>query len=54
MGRIVPEIGDKTIRELVHYSYRLLYKLSPNRIEVLAIIHGKQNFAKTFENSKKL
>ncbi len=54
MGRIVPEIGDKNIRELVLYSYRLLYKLSPNRIEVLAIVHGKQNFAKTFDNSKKL
>ncbi len=49
MGRVVPEISNPSIRELIIYSYRLIYEISPNRIEILAIIHGKQNFEETFD-----
>ena len=41
MGRIVPEIDNPDIRELIVYSYRLIYQISPDRIEILAIIHSK-------------
>ncbi len=44
MGRIVPEIGTPDIRELFVYSYRLVYELIPNGVQILAVIHGKQNF----------
>ena len=44
MGRIVPEIKDTNIRELFIYSYRLIYEIRHNRIEILAIIHGKRDF----------
>ncbi len=54
MGRIVPEIGDENIRELIIYSYRLLYEISPKRIEILAIIHGKQDISETFDKYEKL
>jgi plasmid stabilization system protein ParE len=53
MGRIVPEICNPNIRELIVYSYRLVYEISPNRIEILAIIHGKQDFLETFEKKGK-
>jgi len=46
IGRIVPEIGDSKIRELIIYSYRLIYEIYPDRIEILALIHGKRNFSK--------
>ncbi|MBF0559758.1 MAG: type II toxin-antitoxin system RelE/ParE family toxin [Nitrospirae bacterium] len=46
VGRIVPEIGDPHIRELLIYSYRLIYEVFPNRVEVLALIHSKRNFIK--------
>ncbi|MFQ5753477.1 MAG: type II toxin-antitoxin system RelE/ParE family toxin [bacterium] len=49
MGRVVPEIATKSIRELIIYSYRLVYEISRDRIEILAIIHGKQDFSKTFD-----
>lgn len=52
-GRIVPEIEDPNIRELIIYSYRLIYEISPNRIEILAIIHGKQDFSGTFDKQRK-
>lgn len=45
-GRIVPEIGNPNVREILIYSYRLIYEVFPDRIEVLALIHSKRNFIK--------
>jgi toxin ParE1/3/4 len=53
MGRIVPEVEDPNIRELIIYSYRLIYEISPKRIEILAIIHGKQDFPRTFDRQRR-
>ncbi len=39
-GQVVSEFGDQTIRELLVMPYRLVYKVSPERIIVLALIHG--------------
>ena len=44
MGRIVPEIDDPNVRELFVYSYRLIYEINPDGLEILAIIHGKRDF----------
>lgn len=48
VGRIVPEIGGPNIRELIIYSYRLIYEVFPNKIEILALIHGKRDFTQEF------
>lgn len=53
IGRIVPEIGDPSIRELLIYSYRLIYEIFTDKVEVLALIHSKQNFIKDFLNEKR-
>jgi toxin ParE1/3/4 len=42
IGRIVPEIEDGNIRERFVYSYRVVYQVEPNRILVIAVIHGKR------------
>jgi len=42
-GRIVPEFDDENVRELIVYSYRVIYRLQENEIVVAAIIHGKRN-----------
>ncbi len=44
IGRAVPEISDQNIRELIVYSYRLIYGISETGIEILAIIHGRRDF----------
>ena len=44
IGRIVPEIGEVNIREVIVYSYRLIYEISSDKIEVLTLIHCKQDF----------
>ena len=42
VGRIVPEIGDKNIRERFVYSYRLIYRVETSRIIIAAVIHGSR------------
>ncbi len=43
-GRVVPEIGEPRIREVIEGPYRIIYHILPDRIEVLAVLHGAQNF----------
>ena len=47
-GRIVPETSDQNIRELIVYSYRLIYEISEGGIAILAIIHGRRDFNSTW------
>jgi addiction module RelE/StbE family toxin len=42
IGRVVPEIGDEGIRERFIYSYRLVYRVEPEQILIVAVIHGKR------------
>lgn len=41
-GRIVPELGDAHVRERFMYSYRMIYEVRPERIDVLAVLHGRR------------
>jgi plasmid stabilization system protein ParE len=42
-GRVVPETGDDTIRELFVKGYRLLYKVGDDFVLILAVIHGRRD-----------
>jgi toxin ParE1/3/4 len=42
-GRMVPELNKDAVRELSLYSYRILYEIMPDHIEVLAVIHKRRN-----------
>jgi len=42
LGRVVPEIGDPSIRERFAYSYRIIYRLEAERVLVAAVIHGSR------------
>jgi toxin ParE1/3/4 len=41
-GRVVPEIDNKTVRELLYGNYRIIYRLEGKRLSVLTVRHGKQ------------
>lgn len=41
-GRVVPELNQPDLRERFIYSYRLIYRIEPQRILVTAVIHGKR------------
>ena len=42
-GRKVPEFDDDNLRELIAYSYRIIYRVEEADVIVAAVIHGKRN-----------
>ena len=50
MGRVVPEIQDENIREILIYSYRVVYRISKNDAEIAAIIHAKRDFKEAMKD----
>ena len=42
-GRRVPEATTLDIRELIEFPYRLIYRIQAETVEILAIIHGRQD-----------
>jgi plasmid stabilization system protein ParE len=53
IGRIVPEINDPNIRELIIYSYRLIYEVILDGVQILALIHSKRNFTGKLDDLRK-
>jgi len=45
-GRIVPELQQPNVRELLVQRYRLIYEVFDTKIEILAFIHGARDFAR--------
>ena len=43
-GRIVPELGDRRYRELLVSSYRLVYRVSEEAVNIVAVVHGARDF----------
>lgn len=41
-GRIIPEINNYFIRELIYGNYRIIYRIEEKRVSILTIRHGKQ------------
>jgi addiction module RelE/StbE family toxin len=45
MGRRVPEAKATDLRELIVDSYRLIYRLRSERVDILAVVHGSRDLA---------
>ncbi|MCX9015104.1 MAG: type II toxin-antitoxin system RelE/ParE family toxin [Candidatus Methanoperedens sp.] len=39
-GRTVPEYEQEDIREVIFQSYRVVYRVKPDVVEIVAIVHG--------------
>jgi plasmid stabilization system protein ParE len=46
-GRVVPEYGKASIREVVRGAYRVIYRIIDDAVEVLAVLHGAQKLPST-------
>ncbi len=44
LGQIVPEINKDNIREIVLGNYRIIYRLSSDKIHILTIYHTSRIF----------
>lgn len=42
-GRIVPEYDAPDIREVIERSYRIIYRVKPDQIDIVAVVHGAQS-----------
>lgn len=40
IGRVVSEVGDERIRELLFRTFRIVYRAEPDRITVLSVLFG--------------
>ncbi len=49
-GRKVPEYNEDNIRELIEKPYRIMYRIKPDGIDVLAVIHGAKLLPKEIGN----
>ena len=44
-GRIVPEINNHAIREIIYGNYRIIYQISGKEIEILTVRNFKRKIA---------
>lgn len=45
LGRVVRESNMPDVRELVYQGYRIIYRLSENRIDILTVLHGSRDLS---------
>lgn len=45
-GRVVPEMGDESFREVIHRNYRIIYMYWPDedKVEILTVFHASRPF----------
>jgi toxin ParE1/3/4 len=49
IGRIVPELENYDLREVICQNYRIVYRVRDNEdVEILAVLHAARNFKKAF------
>ena len=41
-GRMVPEYQAADVREVIERPYRIIYRIKPDQIDVLAVVHSAQ------------
>ena len=50
-GRLVPELADPAVRELLLARYRLVYELFPERVVILRVIHASRDFESAWRDT---
>ncbi len=43
LGRVVPEVEVEYVREIVREGYRIVYVEVSGDVEILAVLHGRQD-----------
>ena len=52
-GRVVPEFSDPAIHELLIKRYRLIYRCSEKRVEIVAFIHGARDLRRFRQKTRR-
>ena len=43
-GRVVPELGDPAVREVIHGAYRIVYERAVDALTVLTVFRASRQF----------
>lgn len=43
-GRVVPELQDETVREMIVGNFRIVYRVTPDEVQVLTVFHAARQF----------
>jgi toxin ParE1/3/4 len=46
-GRVVPELLNPAIREIIYKGYRIIYQLTPDTVQVLSVFEGHRQLRQT-------
>lgn len=49
-GRMVPEYGRETIREIFEGDYRVIYRIRSQQVDVLTVRHGARQMPQRLRN----
>jgi plasmid stabilization system protein ParE len=41
-GRMVPKLGRPEVREVIEAPYRVIYRLTEDHVEVVAVVHARR------------
>jgi len=52
IGRIVPEFGDESLREVIFQNYRLIYRIAGDRAGVLAVWHSAMDVTRAAQRRR--
>ncbi len=44
-GRVVPEVGEASLREIIFGNYRIVYRLHRDAAAILTVFHGARSFS---------
>jgi toxin ParE1/3/4 len=55
-GRVVPELDDPELREVIYGNHRIVYRVAGRGedIEILAVVHGARDMSGVFRKEPKL
>jgi len=45
-GRVIPEIGQESAREIIYGNYRIMYSIRADEIWITGVIHGARDCKK--------
>ena len=46
LGRRVPEAADRDVREILFRAYRIIYRITGERVEILSVLHGSRDLTR--------
>ncbi len=42
IGRVVPEVNNPSVREIIFHNYRIVYRNMDKYVEIITVIHGSR------------